>query len=128
MPPLRNPRREAFAQHLAAGTKLFDAYEQAGFTSPRGNANRLEREPEVQTRVAELRSQINPADISNLEYIAAKVRDVAEQIVQSAGDRDAAARLANDLRRLATALDQQAGIDLDSSPRVARSPDSGHQG
>lgn len=49
--PLTDPKREAFAQDLVAGYELYDAYVAAGFKRPRGNANRMLAEADVQARV-----------------------------------------------------------------------------
>ena len=54
MPPLRNPRREAFAQGLARGLPVAAAYAEAGYSSDRGNASALRRQPDIQRRLAEL--------------------------------------------------------------------------
>jgi hypothetical protein len=109
MPRLCNTKHEAFAQAVAADVSLSDAYEHAGFVRRRGNPNRLARHPKVAARIAELQSHVRPADLVNLEYIQAKVQEIGPQIPRAAGNRDAASRLANNLRRVAAALDQYAG-------------------
>ena len=53
---LQNHRHEAFAQARAAGARLDDAYEDAGFAPGRGHACRLAHTPEVAERIAELRA------------------------------------------------------------------------
>jgi hypothetical protein len=45
MARLLHPKHEAFAQAVAAGVGLSDAYEQVGFVRRRGNPNRLARRP-----------------------------------------------------------------------------------
>jgi hypothetical protein len=93
---LLHPKHEAFAQAVAAGVGLGDAYEHVGYVRRRGNPNRLARRPKVAARIAELRSQVFPADLVNLEYIQAKARDIAPQIPDAAGNRDLASRLADE--------------------------------
>lgn len=105
---LLNPKHEAFAQAVAAGCGLLDAYERAGFVRAYGNPNRLARRPKVAARIAELQSQISPADLVNIEYIQAKVIALNAEILGAATDRDALARIANDLHHLAEALNLQA--------------------
>jgi hypothetical protein len=124
MPRLHNFRHEAFAQAVAADMDLADAYEHAGFVRRRGNPNRLGRRPKVKARIEELRSLVLPADLANLEYLQAKTLAIGAQIPNAAGNRDAASRLANDLRRIARALDQYAGtIEVVPLPGVDRTDD-----
>jgi hypothetical protein len=54
MPPLRNPKREAFAQCLARGLPVAAAYAEAGYTPDSGNAYALKRQPDIQRRLGEL--------------------------------------------------------------------------
>jgi hypothetical protein len=124
MPRLHNVKHEAFAQAVAAEMSLADAYEHAGFVRRRGNPNRLARRPKVKARITELQSLVFPADLANLEYLRAKVLAIGAQIPDAAGNRDAASRLANDLRRIARALDQYAGtIEVVPLPGLDRTND-----
>ncbi len=54
MAALSNIRRERFAQALATGMTLAEAYRWAGYSGTPGNAWRLKANPEVRARVAEL--------------------------------------------------------------------------
>jgi hypothetical protein len=109
MPSLRNPQHEAFAQAAAVpGMRLIDAYATAGYVPRRGNPDRLARHPKVAARIKELQSDVDPADLANLERIHEKIIDVAWRVRAAAGNRDAAARRANDARELAAALDREA--------------------
>jgi hypothetical protein len=75
MPPLDNPRHEAFAHSRAKGARLDDAYEDAGFVLCKGHPSRLARRPEVAERIAELRSLRNEAeDINPQRLIAGLLR------------------------------------------------------
>ncbi|MDZ4288721.1 MAG: hypothetical protein U0984_12220 [Prosthecobacter sp.] len=63
MPPLLNPRYEAFAFALAAGSTVGEAYDEAGFhpNNRRSRADMLSQSPKVQARVAHLRATLDPA-------------------------------------------------------------------
>jgi phage terminase small subunit len=56
MPALENPKHEAFAQNLAKGMRLKDAYESAGFAVIKDTrpALTLKKQPHVKARVQEL--------------------------------------------------------------------------
>jgi hypothetical protein len=62
--PLPSRKREAFARLLFEGTDICAAYELAGYKRPRGNAQRMEREPEIQSRVNYLRQELDTADLA----------------------------------------------------------------
>ena len=77
MAPLRNGRRERFAQLVAEGNATAEAYAEAGFRADRKNAHRLASEPAVRARITELqergamRAEITLADVTaNLKRIA----------------------------------------------------------
>lgn len=58
MAPLRNPKHENFARHVAAGVALADAYVLAGYepgSAERRNHNRLAKRPDVAARIEELK-------------------------------------------------------------------------
>jgi phage terminase small subunit len=75
MPILQNARHEAFAQARAAGARLDDAYEDAGFAYGRGHSSRLAATPEVAERIAELRAaRAAETDASEQAVIAALLR------------------------------------------------------
>lgn len=54
MPLLANAKHELFAQNMASGMKVLDAYEAAGYPRNPSSASQLHTKPEVQTRIAEL--------------------------------------------------------------------------
>ena len=109
MPRLYKPKHELFAHLVAAGVvDINDAYERAGYVRRRGNPYRLSRKPEVAARIQELRSEIDPADLRTTQHVHAKPLEVAAELLRTAGNRDMAARIANDLRRLAQVLDHVA--------------------
>jgi hypothetical protein len=69
---LRQQRYELFAQGIARGRKPHEAYVEAGF-SPKGShqgASRLQRIPEVATRIAELLAENDRlASLSRQEFL-----------------------------------------------------------
>lgn len=68
--PLRNGHQERFAQLVAEGRSVTDAYCEAGFRENRQNAHRLANEPDVRARIAALqqgaaaRTEITVASIT----------------------------------------------------------------
>lgn len=54
--PLKNPKHEAFAQHLAKGEPAVRAFELAGYASSEKNASRLKNNDVVWARVMELQA------------------------------------------------------------------------
>jgi hypothetical protein len=120
MPALHNLKRERFARAVSAGAPLIDAYEAAGYVRRRGNPGRLARRPEVAARIEQLRSTLAPGDLAHIEYLRARIEEAAAKVLAvirptAAGTeepthcRDRMSRLANDLRRIAEALDRQGG-------------------
>lgn len=79
MPVLENPKYEKFAQGLAAGLDLNDAYVQAGYNPSPSNAHRLKNNEKVKARVTEIVSNIS----EKAEWDAAKrlkmLADIAER-------------------------------------------------
>jgi hypothetical protein len=62
--PLPNRKREAFARMRFEGVETCAAYELAGFRRPRGNAQRMEREEDIQSRINFLRQELDEADLA----------------------------------------------------------------
>jgi hypothetical protein len=61
--PLADRRRELFVRALFEGIDVRLAYELAGFKRPRGNANRMEKEPAIQARLNYLRRELDETDL-----------------------------------------------------------------
>jgi len=59
MPVLKNAKREAFAQAIAAGKTADEAQAQAGYTKNHGNATRLKSNEVIVKRVAEIRAKVS---------------------------------------------------------------------
>jgi hypothetical protein len=79
--PLPDRKRERFCQELMAGTPLYDAYTEAGFARPRGNAQRMEQEPEVVARLQFLRGQVEKYEPVLLAFRRVMVRRKLDNIV-----------------------------------------------
>ena len=81
LPLIADRRREAFARALFEGIDVQAAYELAGFKRPRGNAQRMEREPLIQARVNYLRRELDRAD---LLMRSLRRRQLRQQLMQIA--------------------------------------------
>jgi len=90
MPILSNTRRERFAQEIAKGKTLVEAYEVAGYEPHDSNACKLANHPEIQARVSEL---IGKAAI-RAEISVAKFTEDLLRIAKKAEDYDSAQGLA----------------------------------
>ena len=89
---LTNTRRERFAQEIAKGKTLIDAYEVAGYEPHDSNACKLANHPEVQARVSELigkaaiRAEISVAQFTtDLQRLASKAEKLADEQSNSTG-------------------------------------------
>lgn len=69
MAPLKNQRRELFAQALARGNKTDDAYTEAGFSPNRGNAARLKANEDILGRVLELQAKAEKQFFLSKQYV-----------------------------------------------------------
>ncbi len=121
--PLPNPKHERFAQNIAAGMALQDAYRDAGYPGVAGNGRRLRNEDAVWLRIEWLKKEIGK------RVIEATVALQVEKIKLSTYTRDDALREADDAMRLAMSLGQSgqavlavrlkcqiAGVPLEAHP------------
>jgi hypothetical protein len=67
--PLKNQRRELFAQALARGSATNDAYAEAGFSPNRGNAARLKANEDILVRVRELQEKAEKRFYLTKQYV-----------------------------------------------------------
>jgi hypothetical protein len=67
--PLKNQRRELFAQALARGNATNDAYAEAGFSANRGNAARLKANEDILVRVRELQEKAEKRFYLTKQYV-----------------------------------------------------------
>jgi phage terminase small subunit len=91
MPVLKNARREIFAQSVANGKTLAEAYKEAGFIpGDKGNPSRLRNRTEVDRRITELLSKRASKVIEKvaieIEYTREKLLGELEQARQVAQD------------------------------------------
>lgn len=81
MPALDNARQELFAQAVAQGTTLAEAYETAGYEPNRHNASRLKNTNEnVQQRIREIQrygADISQITVASLVERADELRELA---------------------------------------------------
>jgi len=89
--PLRNARREAFAQARAAGLNQTNAYERAGYKRSRQAASALAKRPPVAARIAWLVEQAVAAAGSDSETAIVRLLDMSDaaDLTTAAGVREA---------------------------------------
>ncbi|HEY1930134.1 MAG TPA: hypothetical protein VGG92_21900 [Caulobacteraceae bacterium] len=112
--PLRNARREAFAQARVAGLNQTNAYERAGYKRSRQAASDLAKEAPVAARIAWLRVQAAQAAGSDSESAIVRLLDMSDaaDLTTAAGIREArealeeAWRMYGELCRSRVAADQ----------------------
>jgi hypothetical protein len=78
--PHYDAQREKFCQELIAGESLYASYETAGFKRPRGNAQRMQQEPEVAKRLEWLHAKVAPLEEALLGYRRLQHRRALEHI------------------------------------------------
>src|SRR5215471_15103923 len=97
MPVLSNPRRERFAQYLAAGMPQVEAYEKAGYARDTGAAARVSAIASVRQRVAELlRRNIAKQDAATtvtVEQLQAELEAARAGAMESGRYNDAVAAI-----------------------------------
>lgn len=79
-----DPGRELFCQELVATGDKYASYEAAGFKRPRGNVDRMMREPDVAERIGYLYRKMVPY----LEALLACRRDEHRRALQNIADAD----------------------------------------
>ncbi len=81
---LERPRHEAFAQSLATGMSITDAYEEAGFKRHLGNSSRLSKTPAIKARVAFLQGLAADRAVTTVVTRAAQFDTVATESLSKA--------------------------------------------
>lgn len=99
---LPDRKRERFCEELAAGEPLYRAYELAGFKLPKGNAQRMVREPEVAARLGYLGKRIEALNETLIAYRREQHRRALEHLASA--DRlelfsDGTAKIANGMTK-----------------------------
>jgi hypothetical protein len=115
MPILQNPRHEKFAQARAMGTRLLDAYEDAGFVPDRSHAGRLGRQPDVTERIAELRASQEDAAPRTMIATLLRLAKASEDLGTPAGVKEARATLL-EARRLIVQVTNERHSDRFENP------------
>lgn len=93
MPALKDPKHEAFAQHLAKGQSQEAAYKSAGYRGDRKAASNLWTKVDIKARVAELTEKSAEKALKAISFEAADMfRDLLSDIklAQEAGDHKTA--------------------------------------
>lgn len=78
---LKNLRHEAFAQALARGVVIHLAYVEAGFDANSGNASRLNANPKVIERVAQLRALVSDMQKRSTAGVVLTEQWIIEQLI-----------------------------------------------
>ena len=76
MPPLANPRHEAFARALFENKSADEAYALAGYKPHRQNAHRLITKDDIRTRLTELQVAAAKASKVTVESLLAELGSV----------------------------------------------------
>jgi hypothetical protein len=81
--PLKNPRRERYAQARFKGATEFAAYKAAGYKgTPNGRASKIEAIPDVQSRIQELSKRVERRNVMDkkeaLEMLSTSARSAFE--------------------------------------------------
>jgi len=95
MPVLKNPKHELFAQEVAQGKTVTEAYVLAGYRHNDGNASKLNTRPEIQDRIKEitgkaaLRAEITIAkvlaELEEARSLAIRIEQPAPAVSASMG-------------------------------------------
>ena len=92
MPILSNTRRELFAQEIAKGRTITEAYVVAGYKDNDSNASKMANHPEIVARVTEItgkaaiRAEISVAQFTtDLQRLASKAEKLADEQSNSTG-------------------------------------------
>ena len=96
MRPIKNPRHEAFANHVALGKPLSRAYELASYKPNRGNAVRMKANESIRRRITQLRKEHNAMTKRTREEHIAKMIE-RETKADSKGQYAAAQAVARDI-------------------------------
>jgi len=113
--------REQFVHELLCGVPVKCAYEIAGFKRPAGNAQRLERNPQVQARLAYLRSKMEEREELELFLRRCRVMAFLEKMIDE--DRSAMFDDAGKLRPLSELSKEQLAL-LDSIRPTRAGPEA----
>src|SRR5215217_2081989 len=78
MLPLETARHEAFAQNVASGMALVEAYEQAGYDRNDGNAARLKGNDRVTARIRELQDEAKERTLVTIQALTAELEEARQ--------------------------------------------------
>jgi hypothetical protein len=90
VPELKNTRHELFCHALLEGMSASDAYVRAGYKRNDGNAGRLNRNEQIQSRLAELKGTAANAAAMDKAWVLKQLKRVFEMSVgeRKVGDRE----------------------------------------
>lgn len=77
--PLKNARHERFAQELAKGATMLDAYAAADYAPNRGHASRLAANGNIVARVSELKGKAAERTLVTVASLTQRLLNIAEK-------------------------------------------------
>ena len=83
MGPLRNVKHERFAQEVAEGKSMSEAYEKAGYKPNRSHASRLVAKGNIKGRVAELQDAAAAETQVTVESLINEAADIQEHATKA---------------------------------------------
>jgi hypothetical protein len=83
MAPLRNTKHERFAQELAEGRSMSEAYQMAGYRPNRSHASRLVAKGNIRGRVAELQDAAAAETQITVQSLIEEAADIQERATKA---------------------------------------------
>jgi phage terminase small subunit len=89
MPVLDNPRHEKFAQYLAQGKTMTEAYELCGYKPSRGNASHLAEKQHIKDRVQQITTKTAARAAVTAETLLDEFEQVRSQAMKNGREGNA---------------------------------------
>jgi phage terminase small subunit len=89
MPVLDNPRHEKFAQYLAQGKTMTEAYELCGYKRSRGNASHLAEKQHIKDRVQQITTKTAAKAAVTAETLLDEFEQVRSQAMKNGREGNA---------------------------------------
>ncbi len=120
MPPLENARHEAFAQNVASGMSLVEAYEQAGYDRNDGNAARLKGNDRVADRIRELQDEAKERTLVTIQTLTAELEEARRLALEVSNPSAAVSATMGKAKLNGLLVDKaEAGPTFDIAERIA---------
>ena len=89
MPVLKNPKHEMFAQYLAQGKTMTEAYELCGYKPSRGNASHLAEKQHIKDRVQQFTTKTAARAAITAESLMDEFEQAREQAMKNGREGNA---------------------------------------